>query len=195
VHLAAEAARRLLRGGAFVWLPEFLPDLAPFPRNSTIDLEALLTRRGDDYARELAARYSLTPGGRAGRFLHRHGVRRPWRHFDDPSLCRRRLCDTSHFHVDLGGAYVPGLCAGIVLPLAEVPGEIDLARYPLLRWLAEGGPAALVDFARDFAFEPNETYSSACDLCTHVRDHLHGEGFLELGPDGFYQEASLGSYD
>jgi hypothetical protein len=44
-------------------------------------------------------------------------------------------------------------------------------------------------------FVPLPTYAGACDLCTHVRLHLHRTGrYAELGPDGFYDERSIGAY-
>jgi hypothetical protein len=188
-----EAAERTLAQGAFVWIPDFLRDLAEAPRDERLDLDALLAARGDAYARELVRRYSVVPAGRAGRFLHAHGQRRPWREVARQADCRGRLRDTTHFHVDGQGRYVPGLCAGLVLPLEEVPGAVDLERYPLLAALVDGGPAALVELAAGAAgFEPGPTYSSACDLCAHARRHLHrhrrshGGGYRELGPPGFY---------
>jgi hypothetical protein len=187
-----EAAERTLPGGAFVWIPGLLEDIraAPAGRGGRIDLEALLARRGPRYARQLAARYSVVPAGRAGRFLFAHEQRRPWREAAAGHRCTSRLRDTTHFHVDGQGRYVPGLCAGIVLPLAEVPGQIDLSRYPSLRALVSGGPAALVALARaEAGFLPDESYAGACDLCTEVRRHLHAHdsaAYPELGPPGFY---------
>ena len=95
--------------------------------------------------------------------------------------------------MDGQGRYVPGLCAGLVLPLEQVPGEIRLERYPLLEALVQGGPAELVALAtEEVGFEPDgEGYSSGCDLCTHVRGFLHQEHpgkYDELGPEGFYAE-------
>ena len=187
-----EAAERSLPGGAFVWIPGLMDDVraAPAGRSGRIDLEALLAQRGQRYARQLAARYSVVPAGRAGRYLHDHGQRVPWREAAADARCTGRLQDTTHFHVDGQCRYVPGLCAGIVLPLAEVPGQIDLSRYPALRALVVGGPLALVELGRaEQGFEPAETYSGACDLCTDVRRHLQAHdaaAFPELGPPGFY---------
>jgi len=187
-----EAAEGSLPGGAFVWIPGLLDDVraAPAGRGGRIDLEALLARRGDGYARQLAARYSVVPAGRAGRYLHEHGQRIPWSEAAAGQRCAARLQDTTHFHVDGQARYVPGLCAGIVLPLSEVPGEVELSRYPALCALVTGGPESLVELCRSEAgFEPNETYSGACDLCTDVRRRLHAHdaaAYPELGPPGFY---------
>jgi hypothetical protein len=61
----------------------------------------------------------------------------------------------------------------------------------VLAALTDGGPAALVALAAQDGFEPQATYSSACDLCTHVRFFLASRGgFAELGPRGFYAPRS-----
>ena len=186
----ARVAQETLPGGAFLWLPDFFPDLES-AGDGTLDLEQILARRGSGYARALTERYGLIAGGRAGRFLAAHGVGRPWAEFDGPALCRQRLADTSHFHVDLEGLYVPGLCAGIVLPLADVPGPVALDRYPILAALVVGGAAGLARLAMETGFEPLRHYASACDLCTHARFHLASEDFAELGPAGFYDPRSV----
>ena len=184
-----DVANRQLPGGAFIWIQGFLDDLRAHSPSQRLDLDRHLADRGEGYALGLVARYSLVPAGRAGRYMHRHGARLPWRRAAAASNCAARLCGTSHFHVDLAGAYVPGLCAGIVLPLQEVPGTIDLSRYAVLEALVRGGPAALIELAD--GFEPHETYSSACDLCTHVRQYLSPRNHPELGPPGFYDARSM----
>ncbi len=190
-----DAARATLPGGAFVWIPQFMEDLAGEDPERRLDLEATLAERGDGFALGLAGRYGLTPAGRAGRFIHRHGRRLPWWEAARSARCRQRLSSTSHFHVDLEGLFVPGLCAGITLPLDQVPGDLDAARFPLVAALASGGPAELVALARDHGFAPHETYGSACDLCTHCRIHLAASGdYEELGPAGFYDRRSV-SFD
>jgi len=193
-----EAAQRVLRGGAFVWIADFLPDIAGVEGSDRLDLEALLESRGDSYARALASRYGLVPGGRTGRYLHHHGLRRPWQELVDEAPCRRRLADTSHFHVDGEGKYVPGLCAGIVLPLDAIPGEVDLSTRPILAALVREGVGGLVELAGQRGFSPSETYSSACDLCNHVRAFLFQAGYDhsedELGPVGYYERFAFEAY-
>lgn len=192
-----EAAEQVLRRGAFVWIPEFAADVGAWPADRKLPLERLLAERGDRYAVGLADRYGLVPAGRAGRFLARHGRRLPWHELLRAAPCRSRLVDTSHFHVDGDAQYVPGLCAGLVLPLAELPGPIDLAPYPVLATLLEpDGLARLTDRARAAGFEPAETYSAPCDLCTHVRWFLfEHERTPELGPAGFYDRRSLPGFE
>ncbi|MBN2498437.1 MAG: radical SAM protein [Deltaproteobacteria bacterium] len=187
------AAERVLPGGAFVWIPGFAPDLEGQPQDRPLDLERLLEERGDRYARGLAVRYGLVAAGRAGRFLARHGQRFGWRELVGRAPCRERLADTRHFHVDGQGWYVPGLCAGLVLPWSELAGPIDLARYPVIDCLLQSGLAGLVERACGSGFEPlADGYSSPCDLCTHVRVFFfQREPSPDLGPPGFYMPASL----
>jgi hypothetical protein len=188
---AIRAAEAELPNGAFVWLPDFFPDLSE-AGEGRLDLAARLARLGPEYGRGLVQRYGLVTGARAGRFLATQGELHPAGRFRDAALCRGRLADTSHFHVDLEGNYVPGLCAGLRLPVEEVPGAVDLARYPLLGLLLDGGPAALVDHARPLGFAPLQGYASACDLCTHVRAFLAAHApSPELGPAAFYSSESL----
>ena len=189
-----EAAQETLADGAFVWMSQFLNDLAAFSKDQVLDLDELLNSEGPTYGANLAARYSLVPAGRAGRFIKDQGVHRPWQSLTKSSPCFGRLRDTSHFHVDCENLYVPGLCGGLVLPLAEVPGEVELSKYPILKALIGDGVGGLVEMARQRDFVPDEAYSSPCDLCTHARLHLfrHSqESYLELGPKQFYEEASL----
>lgn len=189
------AAGNVLPGGAFVWIPDFIADLEQGDAERKLDLEGLLAERGDRFALSLADRYGLVLGGRAGRYAAAHGRALPWRQFSDGGRCRSRLSDTGHFHVDLEGLYVPGLCAGIALPFAEVTGGVDLGQYPALGALISGGPALLAEIAVKDGFEPLETYSSPCDLCTHVRGFLHRKGWSGLGPAAFYDPRSVGGFD
>jgi hypothetical protein len=120
-----------------------------------------------------------------------------WHEAASRAPCHQRLVNTTHFHVDLEGNYVPGLCGGIVLPLSLVPGTIPHGRFPVLDRLHDEGLSSLVTWAVDeHGFTPLDSgYSGACDLCTHVRIHLHSQGtFEELGPPGFYDERSITGY-
>jgi hypothetical protein len=191
---AIRAANRVLRNGAFVWLPEFRQDLDDFPPEKPISFSKLLQKNRAGYALELTARYGLVLGGRAGRFAAHHFKAVSWSKLNNATLCQRRLADTSHFHVDCNGDYVPGLCAGLVLPLDKLPGTLDLAPYPVLEALVAGGAVGLAQFAAQYGFEPLDRYASQCDLCTHARTHLRTRAFAELGPEGFYDPKSVGSF-
>lgn len=194
----AEAAREVLPGGAFLWLETFLGDLEGGDPDARVDLDALLTERGPSWGRDLVRRYGLVTAGRAGRFLVFQGGGRPLDEVAGEAPCRHRLTDTSHVHVDGEGRFVPGLCAGLALPLGEVPGPVDLERYPALRALWEGGPGRLLEAeGAPRGFTPLASYASACDLCTHLRRHLAATEpgrYPELGPPGFYDRRSMADF-
>ncbi len=190
-------AREVLPSGVIVWLPDFLSDLASLDPDSRLDLDALIAERGDGFALQVALRYGVIPGGRAGRLLASHGFHMDWPAAAQGAPCRQRLENTTHFHVDLEGNYVPGLCGGIVIPLSLVPGPMPAGRFPVLERLHHQGLSCLVAWAiEEHGFAPLDSgYSGACDLCTHVRIHLHARGtFEELGPSGFYDERSITGY-
>jgi len=191
-----DVARDVLRG-VIVWLPDFLPDLATLDPDTRLDLEALIAERGDGFALKVALRYGVIPGGRGGRLFAAHGFHMDWPAAAQGAPCRQRLANTTHFHVDLEGNYVPGLCGGIVIPLSLVPGPLPPGRFPVLDRLHDEGLDSLVTWAiEEHGFSPLVSgYSGACDLCTHVRIHLHSCGpFEELGPPGFYDERSISGY-
>lgn len=184
-------------GGVIVWLPDFIRDLASLDQDRRIDLDALIEERGPRFGLEVGMRYGVIPGGRGGRFLASQGHRLPWEQAARRSSCLSRLENTTHFHVDLAGNYVPGLCGGIVLPLSLVPGDVPLGRFPILERILAGGLDGLAGLAiSEYGFEPDpEGYAGACDLCTHIRIHLHPrDTFEELGPPGFYDSRSISGY-
>ena len=81
---------------------------------------------------------------------------------------------------DHGPERVLNMCANNYLGLADHPRLIETAK----RAMDEHGFTPL-----------SSGYSGACDLCTHVRIHLHATGdFEELGPPGFYDEKSISGY-
>ena len=189
-----EEAERCLRRGAFVWQTSFLQDLSGTDPDQKLDFETMVQERGHDWARGLGERFGLVRGGRAGPYMARHGAGLPWRQAAVDPPCARRLRDTTHFHVDLEGNYVPGLCAGIQFPLALVPGTIDLAGFPVLQALLQDGPGALMSRALNDGFTPRQSYSSSCDLCTDVRTFCWGQGLRSgLGPAGFYEDGAGGA--
>lgn len=189
--MVMEAADKLLPDGAFIWIPEFLQELAvALPDGGKLDLERRLMDHQS--AQELVARYGLVPRGRTARLLFDYGPQMPWQQAASERSCAGTLSDTSHFHVDLEGRYVPGLCAGLVLPIEAVPGEVKLRHYPVLEALVRRGVAGLVELARVHGFAPAARYSGPCDLCGHARAYLAAlGGFEELGPSGYYDERSV----
>jgi hypothetical protein len=103
------------------------------------------------------------------------------------------LSDTSHFHVDVHGCYVPGLCTGLAIDVPDIERPLDPSRYPLVTLLHHGGIGALLVLAtreHGFAADP-AGYIGKCDLCVAVRAHLVATApgaYPELAPAGFYRE-------
>ena len=106
--------------------------------------------------------------------------------------CARSLSDTTHFHVDLEGRYIPGLCAGLAFGVEELGSPLPAGKYLLLERLAATGIQGLYDLAREVhGYQTSrETYLSHCDLCTDIRRHLvqrNNTDFPELSPEEFYE--------
>jgi hypothetical protein len=65
----------------------------------------------------------------------------------NPGSCKNQLSDTSHFHVDLFGNYIPGLCSGIGVAIKDLGKPLSREKYPVLTILAESGIRGLHDMA------------------------------------------------
>ena len=100
--------------------------------------------------------------------------------------------ETIHFHMDLFGNYIPGLCSGLAIRREDLGSPLKESSYPLLHRLVTGGIRGLYQWAQDrHDFQPGRTnYINKCDLCTEIRTHLaqnSDETFAELMPLEFYQ--------
>ena len=107
--------------------------------------------------------------------------------------CRNALSDTSHFHIDLYGTYVPGLCSGLGFPAENIGRTLDEAEFPILNLLWNEGIRGLLDWAEsEVGFAPRrEGYANTCDLCNDIRFFLMESGagpFAELTPTGYYEK-------
>jgi hypothetical protein len=105
--------------------------------------------------------------------------------------CSQELTDTSHFHIDLFGGYIPGLCSGLAIARDDLGNGLRPDKYPILTILGGEGIRGLFDFAaREYGFRPQQAgYINKCDLCTEIRFSLVKEGYdrsKELGPEEFY---------
>ena len=94
--------------------------------------------------------------------------------------------------VDPFGFVRPDWCPGVNLGnthngrLAELARTERVDSTPLLRDLAEGGPATLLKLARGRGFRPGAAYASKCHLCFAVRRHLVRDMPEEFGPTHVY---------
>ncbi|THB69683.1 MAG: radical SAM protein [Desulfovibrio sp.] len=177
----------------FPWVKEFLPDLEALRPDVKHGFKEYQSLFGTDYVARIPSRYWIHLGGRALElfrpYLPLHNAKDI---AQDTPPCREPL-DTSHFHVDLDGNYIPGLCVGLAVETGDLGKPIDQDKYPVLAMLLEHGVGELLSVARrKHGFEPRSSgYLSKCDLCTHIRAFLVGtvgKTSRDLCPTGFYSQ-------
>lgn len=186
---AVRACRR--RGWeAIPWTEAMWREMGELDRGGPHGMAEYEERFGEGYGAALAWRYPLRLGGRAA--LTFAGVLEGT---EADALCEaagpcREPQDTTHFHVDLEGNYVPGLCAGFVVDVEDaVAGEVDGERYPWLAVVVAEGVAGLRRLAERCGVRVGGRFVSKCHLCLEIRRRLvaSGCGGRELGPKGFYE--------
>jgi hypothetical protein len=187
------AACREAGVSVFPWIAEFADEISKFDKERAHRLEEYAGLFGVSYVSRLAARYSLVLRGRALRTF-KDAV--PAEDLDtvlerSAGGCRE-LSDTFHFHLDLYGGYLPGLCAGLSIDYRDLGVPLPEERYPVISALASKGVSGLLEMAvGEHSFEPKERYFSKCDLCEDIRRFLALERSAcsnELRPREFYEE-------
>jgi hypothetical protein len=185
------AACRAAGLAAFPWVAEFYKELEAFDPGRPHRLSEYAAKFGADYLRRIPARYWIHLGGRA---LTTFQAVLPT--FDAAALLARdrrgcrELQDVRHFHLDLFGNYIPGLCAGLALHRDDLGLPLDAVKYPLLSRLHAAGINGLYDAAREHGFAATGPYLSKCHLCQDIRRYLvldRNLTFNELAPRGFYE--------
>lgn len=166
----------------FPWVEGFIPDIESFPPDSTHTLDEYESRYGDGYLQELPSRYWISMRGRSvatfGQFLRRRAAAE----IAESSGGCRELFDTSHFHVDLYGNYVPGVCSGLAVSIEDAGGILDEERYPHLSLLMVEGIGGLLRHAESrYGFVPERKYGGKCDLCYDIRRYLVIEAGCDAG--------------
>lgn len=109
----------------------------------------------------------------------------------DNTPCRE-LQETSLFHFDLFGNYIPSLCSGLAIEAADIGKELDEMKYQFISILFKRGVGGLLEMASDdYGFHPGGQYLSKYHLCTEIRNFsisdLKHETF-KLNPVEFYRE-------
>jgi hypothetical protein len=177
----------------FPWVNAFVRDLDRLGADRPHAMAEFEAAYGADYLRRIPARYWIHLGGRAldtfRPVLSSHDLDTVLA--NSPANCARALQNTSHFHVDLYGGYVPGLCAGLAVAMEDLGRPLPAGKYPLLDVLAASGLRGLCALAHEeYGYRPlREAYLNPCDVCTEIRRFLIHQAkgrFSELAPDGFY---------
>lgn len=180
--------------GIFPWVSGFIADVSGFDPKKPHDLNEYLEKYGDDYVSRIPGRYWVHPGGRALETFRPFSDTKPLERVicENPAGCARELTDTSHFHIDLHGNYIPGLCAGLSIGMNDLGRVLARDRYPILNALYHSGVKGLLELAEaDFGYRPGiRGYSGKCDVCDDIRTFLSEriEDTFELNPKEFYRQ-------
>jgi organic radical activating enzyme len=186
------AACREANINVFPWISEFYPEIAAFDDRTTHPISEYEEKYGDSYLSMIPSRYWIHFGGRALRtFSKVYGTRS----YQDTLTANkggcRELLDVSHFHFDLYGNYIPGLCSGLAIRCDHLGAALSEKDYPFLTTLFREGIGGFGDLAvSNYGFEPFREYLSKCDLCFEIRKYLVLQGGVssrELQPKGFYE--------
>ncbi len=176
----------------FPWISEFFPEIDVLPNRKKHPPEEYLEHYGENYTKSILDRYWVSAGGRALDLLAENSTQIPLREIVDKSRrgCKE-LINTSHFHFDLYGNYVPGLCAGLSVRREDMGEPLSETEYPLLTLLFNKGIGGLLDYAREtYHFkESKTTYANKCELCAEIRFFLVnqiGLDSIELQPKRHY---------
>jgi hypothetical protein len=179
---------------AFPWISGFYKELDAFDPHTPHRLEEYEARFGADYFKRIPARYWIHFGGRAAQTF---AAVLPTFEAAAILIRDRRGCrelqDVSHFHLDLFGHYIPGLCAGLAIHGDDLGSPLNSEKYPLLAQLHESGINGLWALAREHGFQAEGAYLSKCHLCQDIRRYLVMDqevNFAELAPRGFYENLS-----
>lgn len=168
------AACRAAGLSAFPWVNDFYREIDAFDDGKVHKLTEYEQRYGHGYLAGIPGRYWIHMGGRALKTYQDVFETRTCEAIvaASPHGCAE-LKDTSHFHLDLFGNYIPGLCAGLAIDRDDLGCPLSADRYPLLSRLHHGGIGTLFDFARrEFKYLPQGNFLSKCHLCFDIRRHL-----------------------
>jgi len=191
------AACRRTRMQVFPWVNAFVRDLDRLGDSRSHSMAEFEAAFGPDYLARIPDRYWIHLGGRALETFRGVYRQHPAPHVLEraPLSCARALSDTSHFHIDLYGNYVPGLCAGLAFDMQELGQPLPDGKSPLLDRLATAGIRGLYEWvACEFGYTPRQDgFLNHCDLCTDIRRFLvqvDRKCFHELAPLDFYAETT-----
>lgn len=179
----------------FPWVNGFIKDLSEFDMNKTHSLKVFEEKFGKDYLLKVLNRYWIHMGGRALNTFRPILDQKTAQQIieENSGGCAQELSDTSHFHIDLFGNYIPGLCSGLSIATKDLGKPLQENRYPIITTLVHSGIKGFYELAqKEFGYSPDRHgYINKCDLCTEIRTFivLNNFGdFDELRPKEFYTE-------
>jgi hypothetical protein len=188
------AAARQAAIGIFPWISDFIADLSELDAAGTHSLEEFEALFGQDYVIRLLQRYWVHMGGRALETFRPHLAEKSAKEIFDENTggCAAELLNTQHFHLDLFGNYIPGLCSGLSIKREDLGKPLSAEKYPVLTALFHKGIRGLFQMALErFDYTPaKESYINKCDLCTEIRTFWVQNDFgapADLNPEEFYQ--------
>ncbi len=177
----------------FPWINGFVKELSALDRNTTHPLETFEEKFGKDYLLRILQKYWIHMGGRSlDTFRSVLKLQTPSQIIEENSSgCAPELADTSHFHIDLFGNYIPGLCSGLSVAVQDLGRPLSENRYPVITTLCRSGIQGIYKLAqKELAYSPSRTgYINKCDLCTEIRTFFVKNDFggsPELNPREFY---------
>ncbi|MFC1884126.1 radical SAM protein [Thermodesulfobacteriota bacterium] len=176
----------------FPWMPGLYHEIDFFNEKSTHSLSEYTNRYGEDYLKGLPSRYWIHLGGRALQTFSKVLSLSPLENIINSNAkgCSE-LLNVSHFHIDLFGNYIPGLCSGLSINCKDIGVEIPEKEYPFLTTLYFEGIEGFLDIAsRELGFRAVDAYLSKCHLCFDIRKYLTLERETEsseLQPKGIYK--------
>ncbi|MDH3827863.1 MAG: radical SAM protein [Desulfobacterales bacterium] len=180
--------------GIFPWVSEFIADLAALDADGTHPLAEFEALFGRDYVMRLPQRYWIHMGGRALETFRPYLADKSAQQIMEKNAgrCATELLNTGHFHLDLFGNYIPGLCSGLSIAREDLGKPLPVKKYPLLTTLFHEGIRGIFKMAQEkFSYTPaKESYINKCDLCLEIRACFVQNDFggtAELNPKEFYQ--------
>ncbi|MDH7554477.1 MAG: radical SAM protein [Spirochaetota bacterium] len=172
----------------FPWVMDFYKDLSVFDSSCTHSLEEYESYFGKGYVASIPGRYWIHYGGRALKLFKGYYRTKPLEEILASPPCRE-ITNTSHFHFDVYGNYIPGLCSGLAIQADDIGKEIDSITYPFITTLYSEGVAGLYRLAQQEGFVAASSYLNKCDLCLHIRTFFVTQKKMntpELQPVEFY---------
>ena len=174
----------------FPWIQEFYPELDMLDDSVTHKLDEFKSIFGEDYLRKIPSRYWIHYGGRAIQTYKEIYPLRPTEEILDANGGCDELENTSHFHADLFGNYLPGLCSGLAIILKDLGKPLNADEYPLITALYNNGIRELLKIATsEYGFKAEKEYLNKCHLCFDIRKYMvkkKGVNSKELQPVDYY---------